>query len=213
MSVEIYSDFLCPWCYIGHRKLEKAHAALPSVRRVAIVWRSYQLDPDASTLPTQTAAQAMRGWYPEPGEAEARLERIVSAGRDEGLHIDLERALPVNTFDAHRVSHLAKSQALSEPLNELVFRAYHVEGLNIADHEVLIAIAGEAGLNREEVKSLLATDEFSDSVRADIGRAAKLGIRGVPTLVTEKGERFSATQEHSTLVALLDTAHAGVAQL
>lgn len=205
MSIEVYSDFVCPWCYIGHRKLEKARAALPVERRPQIVWRSYQLDPDASTAPTQTAAEAMRRWYPAAGEAEARMERIVSAGRDEGLDLDLERALPVNTFDAHRISRFAASIGVVESLNERVFRAYHVEGLSIADHDVLVTIAGEAGLSRAEVKNLLATDKLSDTVRAGVGRASQRGVRGVPTLFTDEGESCSAVQEHSVLVPLLDT--------
>lgn len=213
MSIEVYSDFVCPWCYIGHRKLEKARAALPSAHRPSVVWRSYQLDPDAGVVPTRTAAGAMRGWYPNAEEAEARMARIVSFGRDEGLHIDLERALPVNTFDAHRISHLAMSLGLVGTLNELMFRAYHAEGLNIANHDSLIAIAKEAGMDSDVVKDLLATDRFSDAVHADISRALREGVRGVPTLIGRDGQRASAVQEHSELIAFLDTRKGAVEQL
>ena len=205
MSIEVYFDFVCPWCYIGHRKLEKARAALPSAHRPSVVWRSYQLDPDAGVVPTRTAAEAMRGWYPNAEEAEARMARIVSLGRDEGLHIDLERALPVNTFDAHRISHLAMTLGLVGPLNELMFCAYHADGLNIADHEILVAIASQAGMNSEEVKDLLSTERFSDAFHTDISRASRERVKGVPTLIGRDGQRASAVQEHSELTALLDT--------
>lgn len=183
MTAEVYVDFVCPWCYIGHRRLENALTGLQPERRPTIVWRSFQLDPGASTVPSGSAASAMRGWYPAAGEADARIARIVKAGADEGLRLDLDRALPVNTFDAHRLSHLATRHGLAEAMHKQIFSAYHSRGLNIADHEVLTALAVSAGLGRDEVRGMLASDSFGDAVRDDGLRARALGIRSVPTLM------------------------------
>ncbi|WP_167856153.1 DsbA family oxidoreductase [Natronospirillum operosum] len=203
MSVEVYVDFVCPWCYIGHRRLERVRAGLPAGHLPKIIWRSYQLDPEASAVPAQTAAEAMRGWYPSAAEAEARIARIVSAGREEGLLLDLERAQLVNTFDAHRVSHLAMEMGLAEALHERIYRAYHTEGRNIADHQELTAIAGEAGMDRTSVEAMLASDRFGSAVRADTRRASARGINSVPSMALGNGEVHSVIQEDSALSDLL----------
>jgi predicted DsbA family dithiol-disulfide isomerase len=203
MSVEVYSDFVCPWCYIAHQRLQTALSEIPHGSRPEITWRSYQLDPKASKIPDLTAAQAMLGWYPSLGEAEMRIARIISSGRDEGLHLDLHHALPVNTFDAHRLSHFAKGTRLTDAMRERLFRAYHKEGLNIADPDVLTKIAVDVGFYRTEVDSFLLTDRFSEAVQADIDRGSQKGIRGVPHIVMDGGQPVSALQQGSELVKLL----------
>lgn len=206
MSIEIYSDFLCPWCYIGHRKLGKAVAALPQQIRPQPRWRSYQLSPNESRHPGITAAEAMRGWYPNEVEAVARIARIKEAGRLEGLQLNLDLARPVNTFDAHRLSHMAMSVGLTEPVHELLFHAYHTVGENIADGNVLVEIARSAGLNVDDVCVMLGTDRFGDAVRADQIRAKQNHVNGVPTMIIDGGEPHSLIQEQGVLLSLIKEA-------
>ncbi|MDD7973035.1 DsbA family oxidoreductase [Roseinatronobacter alkalisoli] len=206
MSIEVYSDFVCPWCYIGHRRLQNALAALPRGAGKAIIWRSYQLDRDASKVPGPTAAQAMRGWYPDTDEAEARIARIIATGRDEGLDLHLHRALPVNTYDAHRLSHFANNAGLADAMRERLFRAYHTEGLNIADADVLLQLAVEVGFDRIDIRRVLETDGFGGTVRTDIDRGSRQGVSGVPYIVVDDGQPVSVLQQGLPLASILERA-------
>ncbi|KMK64480.1 DsbA family oxidoreductase [Puniceibacterium sp. IMCC21224] len=206
MSIEVYSDFVCPWCYIGHRKLKNALADLSPDARPKITWRAYQLDSNASNVPDQTAAKAMLGWYSSVEEAEARIAQIISTGKDEGLDLNLHRALPVNTFDAHRLIHFAQGTLQAEMLRERLFRAYHSEGLNIADLDVLAGIALEAGIEQAEARRFQQSDRFGDAVREDLSRGSQQGIRGVPSLVIDGGQPVSVNQDGLALRDLLKRA-------
>ncbi|WP_168201309.1 DsbA family oxidoreductase [Qingshengfaniella alkalisoli] len=203
MSIEVYSDFVCPWCYIGHRRLKNALADLSPDARPKITWRAYQLDSKASNVPGQTAAEAMLGWYSSVEEAETRIAQIISIGTDEGLDLNLHRALPVNTFDAHRLTHFAKGTMQTDMLRELIFRAYHSEGLNIADLNVLAGIALEAGIEQAEARSFQQSDSFGDAVQQDLSRGSQQGIRGVPNLVIDGGQPVSVNQKGLALGDLL----------
>lgn len=210
MAGEVYFDFVCPWCYVGHRRVEKARALFPLARQAVIHWRSYQLDPAAGAVPTGSAADAMRGWYPAAGEAAARMTRIVSAGEDEGLRLDLERALPVSTFDAHRLSHFAARHGLMAPMNERIFDAYHVRGLNIADHSVLLELATQAGLSRDQVCAVLVDSSFGVVIRDSRRRAQALGVSSVPTLIIRSGSAsYDCIAPHHASITEIAEALAG----
>lgn len=207
MHVEVYFDVLCPWCYIGKRRLA---AALKGRDEVNVVWRSFELDPDASQIPGLTAAQVIAVYQNDPARASARVAHIQALGTAEGLELNLHQAQPVNSFDAHRLIHLAATCGLAGAVLERLLRGYHTEGRNIADPDVLQVLGVEAGLDLAHMGELLTGDAFAGQVRADERRAAQRGIRGVPALVIDGAPPVSAVQEPAALAALLDQRLAGL---
>ncbi|MQY08380.1 DsbA family oxidoreductase [Actinomadura macrotermitis] len=195
MLIEVYADILCPWCYIGKRRLSAALAGLEE--RVEVVWRSFELGPDASREPGVSAAEAMREWWGD--ETEARVARIRSLGAAEGLDLAMDRARPVNTFDAHRLIHLATERGLGDAMAERLLRAYHTEGLNVADLGVLAGLGVEAGVESAEAHAVLNGDRYAERVREDERRGRARGIGGVPTLVIAEGAPMSAVRSPELL--------------
>ncbi|HEX5597034.1 MAG TPA: DsbA family oxidoreductase [Micromonosporaceae bacterium] len=181
MEIEVYADVLCPWCYIGKRRMAAALSQVADRDRFQLVWRSFQLAPDADRIPGPTAAEAMTEWWGE--RASARVAQIQAVGAAEGLAMNLHIARPVSTFDAHRLCHLAAEHGRADEMWESLLRAYHTEGQNIADPVVLQRVSVQVGLGATEVRDLLAGDAYADKVRADERRAAELGITGVPSVV------------------------------
>ncbi|MFE3455736.1 DsbA family oxidoreductase [Nonomuraea sp. NPDC059194] len=207
MTLEIFADVLCPWCYIGKRRLTAALANLAGRDGVEIAWRSYELAPGEGRIPGPTAAEAMTGWWGE--QAPARIARIRSLGAADGLELNLHLARPVNTFDAHRLIKLAADRGRADQMVELLLHAYHTEGLNVADPQVLRRLGGEAGLEADEVRAVLAGDDYAEQVRADRLRAAQLGVTGVPSLVIGGRPPVSGVQPVADLHRLLEHALTG----
>ncbi|SCE95617.1 Predicted dithiol-disulfide isomerase, DsbA family [Micromonospora viridifaciens] len=203
MRVEVYVDVLCPWCYIGKRRLTAALEHVTERDKVQIIWRSFELAPDEGRTPGLTAAEAMTGWWGD--QAPTRIARIEALGAAEGLTINLHRARPVNTFDAHRLCHLAADRGRADQMMEQLLRAYHTDGLNVADPQVLQRLGGEAGLADAEVRAVLTGDDYAEDVRADRRRAAEHGVTGVPSLVINGGRPVSAIQLPTQLRQLLET--------
>ncbi|WP_240810194.1 DsbA family oxidoreductase [Actinomadura sp. WMMA1423] len=199
--VEIFSDVLCPWCYIGKRRLSAALADVPHGHRPRIVWRAYELDPDGEREPGPTAAEAMVRWWGD--QATARVERIRALGAAEGLELNLHLARPVNTFDAHRLCGLAADRGRADQMMERLLRAYHTEGLNVADPQVLQRLGEEAGLDAEDVRAVLAGTGYAQRVRADRRRGVEHGVTGVPSLLVDGGPPVSAVQPPAALRRLL----------
>lgn len=204
MQVEIYVDVLCPWCYIGKRRVAAALSQIDRRDQVQIIWRSLELAPESGREPGQSAAEAMREWWGD--QAEARVAHIQALGAAEGLELNLHLARPVNTFDAHRLCHLAADRGLADEVMERLLRGYHTEGLDVADPVVLERLAVEAGLEADEVRALLAGDAYAERVRADERRAAELGVAGVPSMVIDGGAPVSAVQPPAALRLLLENA-------
>ncbi|MEV4838555.1 DsbA family oxidoreductase [Nonomuraea sp. NPDC049486] len=202
MKLEIYADVLCPWCYIGKRRLTAALAQHSGRARVEVAWRSYELAPEAERTPGPTAAEAMAEWWGE--QAPARVEQIRSLGAAEGLELNLHLARPVNTFDAHRLVKLAADRDCADEMMELLLHAYHTEGLNVADVQVLRRLGDQAGLDGDEVRAVLAGDGYADEVRADRRRAAEHGVTGVPSLVVDGRPPVPGVQPVADLYRLLE---------
>ncbi|MGR6918886.1 DsbA family oxidoreductase [[Actinomadura] parvosata] len=201
MKLEIYADVLCPWCYIGKRRLAAALAQQPVRDGIEIVWRAYELAPDEGRTPGPTAAQAMADWWGD--QAPARIARIRSLGAAEGLELNLQLARPVNTFDAHRLVKLAADRGRADQMMEVLLYAYHTEGHNVADPQVLRRLGDEAGLDIGEVRSVLDGDDYADEVRTDRRRAAEHGITGVPSLVIDGRPPVPGVQPVADLQRLL----------
>ncbi|MFF8380330.1 DsbA family oxidoreductase [Streptomyces sp. NPDC015661] len=204
MKIEIWSDIMCPWCYIGKARLDKAIERLED-REAEVVWRSFELRPDQPRTPGATLGEMMREKLGlQPGETVELFEKIRVLGEAEGLDIRLTGVRPVNSFDAQRLVHLAAEDGLAHRMKGELFRTYLTEQLNVADHEVLLRTATAAGLDADRVTAVLATDAYGEDVREDERAAARLGVTGVPTVFVD-GVRVttgvpSVDQLHRALV-------------
>jgi predicted DsbA family dithiol-disulfide isomerase/uncharacterized protein (DUF924 family) len=204
MKVEIWSDVICPFCYIGKRKLESALAQLPPRDRVEICWKSFQLQPDTKTDPARNALQHLaerKGWSMD--FARQAAADISGRARDVGLTFNYDRTVVANTFDAHRLVHYASMLGKGDAMTEQLFKAYFTDGRNIADPAVLAELAVGAGLPGEGVKNVLASDGFADDVRRDIDDALQMGINGVPFFVFDNRYAVSGAQDTSVFLEAL----------
>jgi predicted DsbA family dithiol-disulfide isomerase len=208
MRIDVWSDLVCPWCYIGKRRLEKALAEFPHRGHVAIVHRSFQLDPavpKGQLLPHRDVLMRKYGMTGEQVAAsQARLERLAAA---EGLEYHLAGSHTGNTLDAHRLVHLAREQGTQDAVIERLYRAHFTEGRSLFDDESLAALAGEAGL--DGARDVLAGDRFADEVAADHREANALGARGVPFFVIDGRYGLSGAQDSTVFAEALDRAWTG----
>lgn len=184
---------VCPWCYIGKRRLERALAGHDG--EVEVVWRSFQLDPSAPMLPTETVAEHLGRKY--GGGLEAGLGMIAQVdaiAAEEGLTYRQQEAQVVNTIDAHRLLHLAAATGHQGALTEALLSAYFTQARNIADHHVLREIAVGVGMPGDDVDETLATDRFGENVEADVDQARAYGASGVPFFVVDGRYGISGAQ-------------------
>ncbi len=210
MRIEIWSDIVCPWCYIGKRRLETALRAFEHRDEVEIVYRSFQLDPAAPQVPEQSIAEHLGAKYgggPEAGQQ--MVDRIEAAAAEEGLLFRLGEAQRANTVDAHRLLHLALGQGgpeLQSALKEELLAAYFLRAENVAEHDLLRRTAEKVGLDAQRVDSVLAGQEFADAVETDIREAAALGADGVPFFVIDRAYGVSGAQPPETFRSVLERA-------
>lgn len=189
VTIEVWSDVACPWCYVGKRHLERALAEFDGPTEVS--WHAFQLAPDAPVEPPdeRSYAERLSAKYGVPvSGAEAMIQRIVEAGAKVDLDFRFDRVRPTNTFDAHRLLALASPGEQQHALKERLLRAYFTEGEHLGRVDVLLRLAEEAGLEAETARTVLATERFADAVRADRATAHDLGVTGVPFFVV--GSRF-----------------------
>lgn len=209
MKIEIWSDVVCPWCYIGKRRFETALARFEHRDQVEVVWRSFELDPHAPRHSEGAQDEMLAKKYGVSlAQARAMIERVTRLAAQEGLEYHLDQAQRGNTFDAHRLIHLAAKQGLQGEMKERLLRAYFTEGRPISDTETLVALGAEVGLPAGEVRAVLTSDAFADAVRADEQRAAAFGIRGVPFFVIDEQFGVSGAQEADVLLTALQQAWA-----
>ncbi|MBA3781139.1 MAG: DsbA family oxidoreductase [Nocardioides sp.] len=207
MRIEIWSDVVCPWCYIGKRRLETALAGFEHRDDVELVWRSFQLDPSAPTSPVETVAEHLGSKY-GGGQAAGQqmVDRVEAVAAEEGLLFRLGQAQRVGTMDAHRLLHAAGERRGA--LKEALLEAYFVDARNVADHAVLTEIATSVGLDAERVAAVLAGDVHADEVEADIRQAAAYGATGVPFFVVDEKFAISGAQPAEVFAQALDQAWA-----
>ncbi|GAA3738806.1 DsbA family oxidoreductase [Streptomyces tremellae] len=196
MRVEIWSDIACPWCYIGKARFEKGLAAFAERDGVEVVHRSFELDPAAAPAPGETVVDLLAAKYGRSREeAQAMEEHVASNARAEGLGYRTEGRDHGNTFDLHRVLHLAKERGVQSELLDLAYRANFAEERSVYAPDTVLAIAVEAGLDGAEVRSVLADpDAYADAVRDDEREAAELGANGVPFFVLDRRYGLSGAQ-------------------
>jgi predicted DsbA family dithiol-disulfide isomerase len=204
MKIEIWSDIVCPWCYIGKRRFEAALVDFEHRDAVQVVWRSFELDPDAPRRLGMPLAEMLAKKYGMSlAEAKSTNERISTLAAGEGLSYHLDVAQPGNSFAAHRLVHLAGTRGHAEAMQERLMKAYFSEGLAISDPEVLITLAVDAGLDAAEARSVLDGDGFAEEVRGDEERAAQFGISGVPFFAIEERWGISGAQPLSAFKSAL----------
>jgi len=204
MKVEIWSDIACPWCYIGKRRFEKALSGFEHAAEVTVLWHSFELDPASPRVregnPTRSLAEKYGISLEQAAEFQDRMTR---AAAGEGLNFNFPALRPGNTFDAHRLLHLATDQGLGNALHERLFAAYLCEGQAIGDRNVLARLAAEAGVEPHRARDLLDSNACGDQVRADEEQAAALGISGVPFFVIDRTYGLSGAHPAEQLLAAL----------
>jgi predicted DsbA family dithiol-disulfide isomerase len=206
MKVEIWSDVVCPWCYIGKRRFEHALAQFSHADAVEVTYRSFELDPAAPAERTGTHDEHLARKY---GMTVARAhqlnEQMTQTAAAEGLDFRFERIRGGNTFDAHRLLHHARSHGRQLELKERLLLATFTEGEPISDRATLSRLAKEVGI--DDADDVLASDRYSDDVRADEQQAATYGISGVPFFVVDEKYGVSGAQPAELLLEVLQRAH------
>jgi predicted DsbA family dithiol-disulfide isomerase len=195
MKVEIWSDIVCPFCYIGKRKFEKALETFDAKEQVEIEWRSFQLDPEMDNVEGKSIHAYLaerKGCSLE--EATQMNETMANMAKEVGLEYNFDNAIINNTLNAHRVIHFAKTKGLQSEMKERLFHAYYTEGKDIADVLTLAQLANELGLDSNEIKAMLSTDTFVNEVQLDQYYAQQVGARGVPFFVFNNKYAVSGAQ-------------------
>ncbi len=209
MHVEIWSDIACPWCYVGKRRFEAALAAYEHRDEVRVTWRSFELDPGAPReRPHDGATHLSEKYGTTRDEALAMHARMTETAAADGLDFRFDIARGGNTFDAHRLIHLAAAHGAQDAMKERLMRAYLTEGELMSDPEVLARLGAEVGLPAGEVADMLAGDRFAAEVRDDERTAAQLGINAVPFFVADRAMGASGAHPAENLVEFLRQARA-----
>lgn len=195
MKIELWSDFSCPFCYVGKRRLEMALATFPHAKDVTIEYRSYQLDPNSdANNPLNGYENFAKKHHMTLEQAKQRVAMFNQNAATVGLKYNYDILKPTNTFDAHRLAKWANTQGLETKLTERLMQAYFSEGLNIGNHETLAKLAGEVGLDPTAAKTILDSDDFGDQVRNEIAEGSEIGVQGVPFFVINRKYAISGAQ-------------------
>jgi predicted DsbA family dithiol-disulfide isomerase len=209
MQIEVWSDVVCPWCYIGKRRLETALERFPHRDQVEVVWRSFQLDPsipEGETFPTLPALAAKYGRSVEEMRAMQAHVEEVAAG--EGLEYHLADGVSGNTLLAHELLHLAAGQGKGPEMKERLLHAHFEEGRSVFDVDSLVPLAAEVGLDEAEVRAALADRRYLPAVREDAATAQALGATGVPFFVVDRRYGAAGAQPAELLLQILERAWA-----
>ncbi len=210
MRIDIWSDVVCPWCYIGKRRLETALSRFEHADDVEVVWHSFQLDPGAPTAPTEpTTGMLARKYGQTLAGAQQMQDQVTAVAAQDGLAFRLPETLHLNTADAHRLLHLALHEGgpeLQGAVKEALLSAYFIEARNVSDHEVLRGLTTAAGLDPTAVGRVLGSEEYAEDVRADMARANSLGATGVPFVVVDDKFGVSGAQAAEVFSQVLQRA-------
>ena len=207
MKIEIWSDVVCPFCYIGKRKIEKALAKFPQREFIEIEWKSFQLNPDQKTEPSVSTLEHLassKGWTLD--QTREITENVVQMAKAEGLSFDFENAVVANTRNAHRLIHLAKSFGKGDAMKERLLAAYFSEGKNVDDFTTLILLAKEVGLREDEAKKVLESGAYEEAIEEDSYESRQLGVRGVPFFVLDRKFGISGAQADEVFFQTLTNA-------
>ena len=208
MKIEIWSDIACPWCYVGKRRFEQALQQFEHAGDVEVTWRSFELDPHAPRTHAESQDELLAKKYVLPVEkARAMNERMTAEARKEGLDFHLDRVKVGNTFDAHRLVHLAAESGRADAMKERLMRAYFTEGEAVGDPDTLVRLGAEVGLGEGRVREIVNGDAYANDVRADEERARSFGISGVPFFAIDERYGVSGAQPADVLLGALREAY------
>jgi predicted DsbA family dithiol-disulfide isomerase len=209
MKVEIWSDVMCPFCYIGKRKFESALAEFDNKDNIELIWKSFQLNPNLKTDPSKNTVQHLaesEGWT--IGYTRNTVTYVTEMAKEVGLNYDFDKAVVANSFDAHRFIQFAKTLGKGDAAEERLFKAYFTEGKNTADHSTLIQLGSEIGIDALELKKVLESDAYSSEVNKDVKEAEQIGVTGVPFFVIDRKYAVSGAQDAKTFLSSLEKAWA-----
>ncbi|MCF3109308.1 DsbA family oxidoreductase [Niabella sp. CC-SYL272] len=209
MQVEIWSDVMCPFCYIGKRHFETALEQFANNREVEIIWKSFQLDP---ALPEKEEIDHEQYLVERKGlpkdQVKSLLDHVTQSARQAGLDYRFDKVITVNSFNAHRVIQMAKTKGWGDAAEERFFKAYFTEGLDIADRPTLTRLGKEIGLTEEDINEALTNEAYAGKVNRDLYEAQQIGVRGVPFFVFNRKYAVSGAQPPEAFTQTLDKAFA-----
>ncbi|MDR8390041.1 DsbA family oxidoreductase [Aliifodinibius sp. S!AR15-10] len=208
MKIEIWSDLVCPFCYIGKRKFEHALEQFEHSDGIEIQWRSYELQPGLQTDGSKSQYEHLadrKGWTLD--YSKQVHDQLTETAKGAGLNYNFDKAIPANTFNAHRLSHLAEKHVLQDEMEERLFRAHFTDGKDINDDETLVELGVEVDLPEEEIRDMLQSDLYADEVKDDIRKAHEVGVQGVPFFVFHEKYSISGAQPSDLFLATLQKAY------
>jgi len=195
MKIEVWSDYVCPFCYIGKRLLEQSLEKTGYSDQVEVVFKAYELDPTSPKVSNESTAEMLARKYGTTVEAAKQMnQQVGERAKEVGLHYNFDKMKPANTFDAHRLAKFAEEKGKEAELSELLLQSYFIDGKEIGRHEVLLDLAESVGLARAEAESVLESEKYAENVRADINEAMQIGVRGVPFFVLNGKYAISGAQ-------------------
>lgn len=204
MKIEVWSDFVCPFCYIGKRELEIALRSYERRDDVEVVFKSFELSPNANVKYEGNIHEIIASKYGiSVAQATASNNRIVERAKSIGLNYNFDAIKPVNTFDAHRLVHFANTMGQMNAMSELIFKAYFVESQDLSNHDVLAELASQVGLHKETVLQVLASDQFAEAVREDERVARERNISSVPHFIMDGQYVVSGAQSSEVFLNAL----------
>ncbi len=207
MQVEVWSDVVCPWCWVGKRHLEQALSRFAHAGQVHVTWRAFELEPDAGPSTDRPYVERLADKYGfGVADAQAMVDRMVATGAAAGLDMRFDLARPGNTFDAHRLLHLAAERGVQDRVKEALFRAAFTDGEPVSDSDTLVRVVSAAGLDAAEARQVLAEDVYAEEVRIEERAAAELGATGVPFFVVDRRYGVAGAQPADVLLQVLEQA-------
>jgi predicted DsbA family dithiol-disulfide isomerase len=205
LKIQIWSDVMCPFCYIGKRKIEEALSQFENKESVAIEWKSFQLDPASTSQPGTNTIDYLAKKYNRDREwSIAMHESVTQQAKAVGLDYHFEKLILANSLNAHRLSHLAKTHNLGDAFEELLFKAHFTEGKDVDDKATLIELGIESGLKKEEIESVLNSNTFAKEVIQDQEEAQAIGVTGVPFFVFDNKYAVSGAQPTEVFLNTLE---------
>jgi predicted DsbA family dithiol-disulfide isomerase len=211
MRVDIWSDLVCPWCYVGKRRFEKALERFDHRADVEVVHRSFQLNPAAPRDRTSDRREMLMQKYRlSPAQVEEMDARMTQVAAAEGLEFQLQGTVTGNTFDAHQLVHLGRERGMQDPVVERLYRAYFTEQRSLFTPESLVDLAADAGLDRDEAADVLRSNRYAEAVAADIATARRLGATGVPLFVADDRYGISGAQAPEAFLEVMQRAAAAI---
>jgi len=204
MQVEIWSDVMCPFCYIGKRKFEAALSQFAHKENIEVIWKSYQLNPEMKTDTNKNSIIALaehKGISVE--ESKEMHKYVIEMAANIGLKYNMDKTISANSFNAHRLTHYAKGQGKQLEIEEKLFEAYFILGKNIDDINTLIGLGESVGLSHESLTKVLQGNDYEEAVRKDVYEAQQVGVRGVPFFVFDRKYAVSGAQESEVFLQSL----------